>query len=224
MPHTSSRYQQDLGFTDGAIFLGAGDLIVNVPANAPLTRIGQGNWAYNQVASTTTIFAANLTNALARRLGFGEDLQEQFGGAGIPGSAQPQFYRPDQNVLLQASAQQLLPRTALKTKGFKLLSIDVIYQTTVLALTSITIGVSQTVFANNVALANTVVLAAAANGLLTAVPSTGPNVINVPLAAAQQIYRISADMQLWVELTIVTPATSLCSFWGFDCKLELNSN
>src|SRR5229473_5306794 len=93
MPHTSSRYQQDLGFTDGRVFLGIGDLVNN--ANGVVTRNNPGDWSFNQAASLAGIYAANLTNALIRRTGFGEDLQEQFGGTGIPASAQPQFYRPD---------------------------------------------------------------------------------------------------------------------------------
>jgi hypothetical protein len=224
MPHTESRYQQDLGFTDGEMFLGAGDIIWNTFANALVTRNGVGDWSVNQAASLTVIYASNLTNALLRREGFGEDLQEQFGGTGIPASAQPQFYRPDLGVLLQASAQQLVPRTAFKVKGIKLVGLDVIYQTSTLALTSISLRIDQTNFVNNTAVTPTVVLVAGANGLSTAVQTTGPSVTNVPLPAAQQIYRISEDSQLWIELTVVTPATSTFKLYGFDCDLEFNYN
>jgi hypothetical protein len=224
MPHTESRYQQDLGFTDGEVFAAAGDLVWSPAANATITRNAAGNWSVNQAASLTVNYAVNITTLLLRREGFFEDIQEQFGGTGIAGSAQPQFYRPDQGILLQAQIQQLLPRTAFKTKGFKLISYDVIYQTSVLALSSITTRVDQTVFVNNVAPAITSVLASGQNGLSLAVPSTGPNVTTVSLPVNQQIYRTLEDMQLWIELTVVTPATSTFALYGFDCDVEFNYN
>src|SRR5260221_13722024 len=150
MPHTQSRYQQDLGFTDGRVFLGFGDFVWYVLAQAAVARNAAGNWSINHVAAdNTTNYAANLTNALIRRTGFGEDLQEQFGGTGIPASAQPQIYRPDV-IPAMAAAQQLQPRTALKLKGLKLLSFDVIYLITTAALVAHTCRVDQANFTNNV--------------------------------------------------------------------------
>jgi hypothetical protein len=223
LPHTQSRYQQDLGFTDGAMFLGVGDVVPNSTTNGVITRNNPGDWSINQGSSLTVIYGANVTNAILRRDGFGEDLQEQFGGGGIAASAQPQFYRPDV-IGAMNTGQQLKPRTAFKVKGFKLISFDVIYLTGTLALTSISIRVDQSVFVNNTAIAVTSVLAAGANGLSTAVPSTGPFVTTVALPAAQQIYRTVEDSQLWIDLTVVTPATSTFRLYGFDCDVEFNYN
>jgi len=220
MPHTQSRYQQDLGFTDGRVFLGIGDLVNN--ANGVLTRNAAGDWSFNQAASLAGIYAANLTNALVRRTGFGEDLQEQFGGTGIPASAQPQVYRPDV-IPAMNTGQQLQPRTALKLKGLKLLSIDVVYLITGAALTLHTIRVDQSNFVNNVALAPSVVLANAANGLATAIQAN-PYVTNVALGAAQQIYRNSVDSGLWVEIAATTQAAGAYRLYGFDCLCEFNYN
>lgn len=220
MPHTQSRYQQDLGFTDARVFLGLGDLVNS--ANGVLTRNAAGDWSYNQAASLAGIYAANLTNALIRRTGFGEDLQEQFGGTGIPASAQPQVYRPDV-IPSMNTGQQLQPRTALKLKGLKLLSMDVVYLITGAALTLHTIRVDQSNFANNVALAPSVVLANAANGLATAVQAN-PYVTNVPLGAAQQIYRNSVDSELWIEVAATTQAAGAYRLYGFDCLCEFNYN
>jgi hypothetical protein len=223
MPHTQSRYQQDLGFTDGRIFLGPGDIVVNTPANAPVTRNAAGDWSFVQVTTgATVIYGANVLNAIARRTGFGEDLQEQFGGTGIPGSAQVQVYRPDV-IPSMNTAQQLQPRTALKVKGVKLLSFDVIYTIGTLALTSQSIRVDQTTFANNVAKSITSVLAAGANGLATATQAN-PYVTNIPLAAGQQVYRNLVDQQLWIDLTVVSPNTSVYNLYGFDCLVEYNYN
>jgi hypothetical protein len=223
MPHTQSRYQQDLGFTDGRVFLGVGDLVWDVLAQAAITRNAAGNWSINHVAAAnTTNFACNLTNAIMRRTGFGEDLQEQFGGTGIPGSAQVQVYRPDV-IPAMAAAQQLQPRTALKVKGIKLLSFDVIYFIGTAALTAHTCRVDQANFVNNVALAPTVVLASGANGLATATQAN-PYVTNVPLLAAQQIYRNSVDSELWIEVSVQAAATSVYNLYGFDCLCEFNYN
>jgi hypothetical protein len=222
MPHTQSRYQQDLGFTDGEMFLGVGDVVVNVAANAPITRNGPGDWSFNQGVSLTVIYAVNLTNAILRRSGFGEDLQEQYGGTGISGSAQQQFYRPDISSGM-ATAQELQPRTGLKVKGFKLLEFDVIYQVSTLALTSQSIRVDQSNFTNNVVMVPTAVLAPGANGLQTGVQA-GQYVTTIIIPVAQQIYRVSNDSELWIDLTVITPATSTYKLYGFDCDVEFNYN
>lgn len=226
MPHTISRYQQDLGFTDSRVFLGAGDVTVfnstGVANNPVVTRNAAGDWSLTRTAAgaETVSVAGNLLQAVLRRTGFGEDLQEQFGGAGIPASAQVQNYRPDV-IGAMSAAQQLQPRTALKLKGVKLLSIDTIFRVTVVNLTTNTLRVDNTVFVNNVAPAVTPVLAPL--GINTVVQAN-PYVQNTPLAGAQQIYRITADQSLWVEMTAVMANTGKLDFYGFDCLCEFNFN
>jgi len=226
MPHTQSRYQQDLGFTDGRVFLGPGDVVASNStgaANNPVVvRNSAGDWSLTRTAAgaETVSIAANITNALIRRTGFGEDLQEQFGGTGIPGSAQPQVYRPDV-IPSMNTAQQLQPRTALKVKGLKLLSIDAIFRVTVVNLTTHTLRVDQTIFVNNVAPAVTAILAP--TGLNTVVQAN-PYVQNLGLAAAQQIYRTLLDQEVWIEATAVMANTGKLDFYGFDCLVEYNLN
>lgn len=223
MPHTQSRYQQDLGFTDGRIRASAGD-IVFTGATLAVSRVAAGQWgiALGTPAAQANTFAVNVTQQILRRLGFGEDLQEQFGGTGIPASAQPQLYRPDV-IPAMSGLQEITPRTALKIKGFKLLSFDVIYSLGVLAATSHTCRVDQTQYVNNVAPAITSVLASGANGLQTATQAN-PYVTNVPLAANQQIYRTLADGDLWIEDVITGAATTTVTFYGFDLIVEFNFN
>ncbi len=223
MPHTQSRYQQDLGFTDGRVFLGPGDLVAIGSVAAPVvTRNAVGDWSLTRTAAgaETLNIAANITNALIRRTGFGEDLQEQFGGTGIPGSAQVQVYRPDV-IPSMNTAQQLQSRTALKLKGLKLLSIDSIFRVTVVNLTTHTLRVDQTLFVNNVAPAVTAVLAP--TGLNTVVQAN-PYVQNLGLPAAQQIYRTLLDQEVWIEVTVVMANTGKIDFYGFDCLVEYNLN
>lgn len=223
MPHTQSRFQQDLGFTDGEIFLGPGEIVWDTASQATIARAAAGQWSVaHTAAANTTNFAVNVTSAILRRLGFGEDLQEQFGGSGIPASAQPQFYRPDQSPGM-STGQQIKPRTALKIKGFKLLGFDVIYSIGTAALTAHTCRADQTQYVNNVAPATTVVLANGANGLATATQAQ-PYVTSVVLTAAQQIYRTLLDTALWIEVQAIAAATTVYNLIGIECDIEFNYN
>ena len=223
MAHTEGRYQQDLGFPDGKVRGSAGD-IVFTGATLAVTRVAAGVWAIvlGTPAAQTNTFALNVSNQILRRTGFGEDLQEQFGGTGIPGSAQPQVYRPDV-IPAMNTAQQIQPRTAQKVKGYKLLSFDVAYLIGVAAATSNTCRVDQSVFVNNTAIATTPVLASGANGLQTATQAN-PYVTSVAIPAAQQIYRTIADTDLWIEVAIAGAATTTLTFYGIDCFVEYNYN
>src|SRR5271156_6681221 len=95
MPHTKSRYMQDLGFNDARIDAGPGD-IVFTGATLAVSRVAAGQWGVvlGTPAAQANTFAINVTQQIMRRLGFFEDLQEQFGGSGIPASAEYQG-RPD---------------------------------------------------------------------------------------------------------------------------------
>lgn len=217
---------QDLGFPDGKMFLGPGEIVWDVAAQAAVSRAAAGQWSVaHVVAANTTNFAVNVTQAVLRRLGFGEDLQHQFGsqaGTGIPASAQPQFYRPDV-IGNMNTGQQLQPRTAFKVKGFKLLSFDAVYSIGTAALTTHTCRVDQTIYVNNVAAATTVVLASGANGLATATQAN-PYVTTVPIPANQQTYRISNDMALWIEIAANAAGTTVYNLIGIDCAVEFNFN
>lgn len=234
MPHTEGRYQQDLAFNDARIFAGAGDVVNTTSAGtSALTRTAIGNFNYQISASTTTFFAINVTNQVLRRLGFFEDLQEQFGGGGIPASAQPQLYRPD--VLgSMAAGQQLQPRTQFKIKGFRLLGFDVIYTVAGAAFNTLQSSLYLTQIKNNVAVAPVAIIAQANNGL-TNIVQANPYVINLALTTAQEQaisnvagsppgYLNQADQQLWLECEIVTGGSATGVFYGFDLQVEYNLN
>jgi len=222
MPHTKSRYQQDLGFTDGRIRANAGD-VVFTGATLAVGRVAAGQWAIQlgTPAAQANTFAVNVTQMLMRRLGFFEDLQEQFGGVGIPGSAEYQG-RPD-TIPSMATGQPITPRTAFKLKGFKINSFDCIYQIGVANPSAHTCRVDQTTFVNGVAAATTSVLASGVNGLSTAF-AANPYVTNVVLPAAQQIYRNLNDTDVWLEEVITGAATTTLNFYGFEIYLEYNYN
>jgi len=224
LPHTQSRYQRDLGFTDGFTSIAALDF---VPAgtSAPTipTRNAAGDLSYNVGASLGPItFSASLLDALTVRSGFGEDLQEQFGGTGIPGSAQVQVYRPDV-IPAMNTGQEITPRTALKVKGIKPLSLKLRYLITGAALTAHTCRIDKTVFANNVANAISAVLASGANGLATATQAN-PYVTLINFPVAQQVYMVTDNAELWFEVSVTTAASGAYRLYGVEFVFEFNYN
>lgn len=231
MPHTKSRFHQQLGFNDARVFIGPGDLAL-ISGAAPLTRNAFGDYSFNLGNSATCVFAANLAQAILKRLGFGEDLQEQFGGTGIAGNAEYQG-RPD-TIASMSTGQEITPRTALFTKGFKLLSMDFVYLIAGAVLTTNTLGIAMTKHANNVANAITTIVAQAANGLATAVQAN-PYVTNFALSGAQQQlisnvsgglqgYLLTADNELWIEWDVTTGAAGTARAYGIEVAFEYNFN
>jgi hypothetical protein len=110
MPHTHSRYMQDLGFSDGIINYAITDVVAIASAGGPATlvRNGPADLVYNVPNSTTETFSIPLFETLILRSGYPEDLQNVFGstfggglsgpiagpsgisGTGVPASAEPQ--------------------------------------------------------------------------------------------------------------------------------------
>jgi hypothetical protein len=231
MPHTQSRYQQDLGFTDGRVRIGPGDLVFT-GANLAISRVAAGQWGVvlGTPAAQANTFAANLTQAIMRRTGFFEDTQQQFGPANpnsptataIAGSAQVRYYRPDV-IPAMNTGQQLQPRSAFKAKGFKIRSIDAVYSLGVANATAHTMRVDQTVFVNNVAPAITSLLASGANGLATATQAQ-PYVTNVPIVTTPDQYIILPDTDVWIEEVITGAGTTTVTFYGWDVAFDFNWN
>jgi hypothetical protein len=224
MPHTASRYQQDLGFTDGYFYISAATFIAS--ASAVLTRNAASDFSYNLGSSLGPItLSAPLSEGTLVRTGFGEDIQEQFGGTGIPGSAQPQVYRPDV-IPAMSAIQQITPRTALKVKGFKPISIEVIYQITVANLTTHNVRVDKINHGNQATDTITSMIADGANGLSKTfgTAATSKYVTLVPFPAGQQIYQITDLANIWAEITVTTPASSLYRLYAIVVDVEFNYN
>jgi len=231
MPHTSSRYQQDLSFTDGLISFAAPDISA-VSATAPvLTRTAVGDYSWVAQASATTYFAVNLLKLL-RRSGFSEDLQEYFGGTGIPASAAPQG-RPDGYVLPgqpqpatgMSSLQEITPRTAFKLKGIKPKSLTVIGMMATGSPTSVNCSLTMTTATNGatVAAGQTTLLASGTNGLPQTYSSAVLQVTTVAIPNAV-FYQITPNTQLWFELVVVEPASNTYKFYGVELACDFNFN
>jgi hypothetical protein len=221
MPHTKSRYMMDLGFNDARLLCAANDfLTVTSGGTISFSRINPADYSIHFAVSTTGTIAINVTNQILRRLGFFEDLQEQFGGAGIAGSAEYQG-RPD-TLASMATGQPITPRTAFKIKGFKLNSYDVIYTVGTANITTLTTRVDQIQYVNGAAVpAATSVLASGANGLAVAF---GANTYITNVAVPTPAYSNLADQVLWVEFSAATPGTGTFDLRGIDLYFEYNFN
>ena len=245
---------QDLGFDDGMINfavpeiigIGAGITVVrnaigDIAYLAPvlatsvfainiadtiMRRSGMGEDTQNVFGSN---FGGGLDGALAGPSGFG--------GTGVAGSAEPQgrpggvslndgFNLPGapQPASGMSTLQQITPRTGLKIKGFKPLSINVIYKVLTGAATSITVSLTQTIFkqAQAVATGQTALLAAAQYGLVNVAAAT-PYVTNILIPNAVY-YQLTPLTQLWFELTVIEPVANTFQFYGIDLMCEFNFN
>jgi hypothetical protein len=100
-------------------------------------------------------------------------------------------------------------------------SMDVIYTVTGAALTTATVGLTKTVFANNTAPAVTNLVALGANGLPTAVQAL-PYVTNVPVTTPAMI--TSADAEILLNLNLTTQAGGSAVVYGvvFHCHYNFN--
>jgi hypothetical protein len=254
MPHTHSRYQQDLGFTDGLLFFPPADFTAT-GGPPTLVRNAIGDIVYQAPVSATTYFNVDLMDGVIRRSGFFEDTQNTFGssfggglggpiagpsgspGTGIPASAEPQgrpgspslqdgFILPGtpQPVSAMGALQQITPRTALKIKGFKPTALTVVYKVVTGAATSLTTSITQTIFKNGQAVAT------GQTTPLAASTTTLTNVVaTTPYVTVIPIpnaiyYQITPLTQLWFELAVVEPASNTFQLYGIELNCEFNFN
>jgi hypothetical protein len=224
----------------------------SITGTVALTRSAAGNLFWNVAASSTAFFEVGLLSEQVRRSGFAEDLQNVFGstfggglggpvagpggpGSGIPASAEPQG-RPGSSSLQDGyilpgspqpassmgTLQEITPRTGLKIKGIKPLSITVIYQVTTGAMTTLTMQLNQVIYKNGVALAITNLLASGANGLINVAAAT-PYVTVVPIPNAVY-YQITPLTQLWLEFNLSAPVSNSFQLYGVEMNCEFNFN
>lgn len=106
-----------------------------------------------------------------------------------------------------------------RPKGLLIRGMEVRYVVGTLALTSITIGLSQTLFKEATALAVTDILVPAA--LATAISTT---MTVFPVALASPIYLTNDLFEYILELIAVTPATSTFNFYGVTLYVTYNYN
>lgn len=186
----------DVGNTGGAIFIAPQDFAVLT--NGAVTRNAVGDVSINQASSLTGTYTFCLTAGFLRRI-FGLE-------AG-----------------LAADGTNAVVGDAPIRKGIKITDVTVHYQVGTLALTSISVRIDRIKFVNNVANAISVVLANAANGLQIALQanpySTKINIVD-PIDLTG--YDVADNSGLYIEFSVVTPATSTFRLYGFTVHNTFN--
>jgi len=228
MGRTAGWWLQDTALPDGQIFQPFSDAIVAAGA-ITATRDGLGLYEGAAAASQTVTLAFILKNLF--RYGMQDDEQQAFGAAtptngiqGQQGQATPpasfatnlqQSGRPPYTI----AQNQQVPTS--RPKGIGVLSVTPIYQVSTLALTSVSLGVTKTVFANGIAPAVTALLAAGTNGQPTTT-SAQPNAIASALTTQSLITDVNSEVI--AELSLVLPATSTAKIYGLVWKVQFNYN
>jgi hypothetical protein len=116
---------------------------------------------------------------------------------------------------------QFTPVTAPRPKGIRVREMYPWYLVAGLALTTNTIGLTQTVAANATALAVTNIVANAANGLATATQAT-PYL--TPVMLATPAYLTTKYASYNIEWDVTTGASGTARIYGIYLDLELNYN
>lgn len=239
MPRTQGRYQQDLGFTDFNLVAAPLDIISF--GTTTLTRNAIWDYSWNVGNSQTCRFIIPITSVIMQRLWQMDDsaMLENF-GTGTPGQGNPgptltgsQTYsvsgqgtpwgvtgRPPYTGITQFTP---VTGVAGRPKGFKLTDITLVYLVGGATLDALTIGVEKNVYANNTAIASTAILAVAANGL-TATVQANPFVIQVPIAAGNQLYNMTDNSEIISEVTVTTGGSATFRLYRASIHGHFNWN
>lgn len=177
---------------DGVVFSTAAELNKD-SANLVLTRNAKGDWSLNRVAAGAETYncQVNLSRLLAR---IGETYNLGLFGSGASPTA--------------------------PAKGVQLIDVFAIYTVGVAALTTATLRVGKSVFVNNVALAQTDLLAATTTGALAA--QANPYVAKV---LAPGLAFMVDDTSIWeAELQLVMANTGTIKLYGVGAHFNFNYN
>lgn len=209
MSRTQKRWLADQPIPDAQIFIGFVPGDVYSGSGAAATRTAAGNFGLSLPTAGTAYIIDRPIRELIFRTGMQDDLQEEFGGgatsqvfAAAQGLASPpaSFTTPAgvSGPPPFTGVTQFTPVTAARPKGIQINSISCWYSISGAAATVNTIGIYQTVAANNVAPAITTLLTATT--LSTAV-QTNPYLTTVTLASPAMITAKNAEISFEWNLT-----------------------
>jgi hypothetical protein len=229
MPTTEGIWMQNTAPNDMQIFIDPHHLWV-ASGSATLTRSGTGLVNLAIGASQACVIEGLFTPTLRTGMYATPALdQQQFGTAAsqpgpstVANTSGPLALKPGFPPILAANMATLgAIQTGPIAKGVQINSLDVIYSVAGAALTSATVGVTKTVFANNAAPAVTVLLANVANGLPTAIQAN-PYVTNVALPTPAFITNNDAEPIIELDLTTASGGTS--TLYGIVVRCSFNYN
>jgi hypothetical protein len=216
---TQGLLLSDTPHTGGFLLFGAAELLT-FSSNLVLTRNALGDYSYNRTASGAETYYVVFELAELKKVV--SDLnatmfQEQFGtaagSAGYPASVAgfPPY----------TGATQLVQPTAPTPKGIKVTDVVAIYQPGVVSLTSASLSLNRTQFANNVA--NVITnMPIAATALPLTVPSTGP--YSVVRAVTTPVFETSDLSDVSLEFSFVMANTGTIRVYGLGVHMQYNYN
>jgi hypothetical protein len=188
------RLMSDMPHIDGVESWDAGQLDKD-SANLVLTRNAKGDWSLNRTAAGAETYNCRV-NISENVLRLGEIYNL---GVGPQGAKYP---KPP-------------------NKGILVTDIFAIYTVGVVNLTTATLRLGKSVFANNVALAQTDVQAA--TGIATVVQAN-PYVQTVAVPAGSQLWAIDDTSQWEIEVQFVMANTGTLRVYGIGCHISFNWN
>jgi hypothetical protein len=239
MGNTDGQWIQDTPSTDQEIFVGASEF-KDISANSTNGSAGPGLFSMNIAAGKACTFFADIT-ALLKRTGMYASAardQQQFGTAAsqpgpstVSGTSGPEgisgyppmlaAQMPTISGSLTAGGASTIQIGPVK-KGAYPTSVDLIYSVAGGALSVATVGLTDTVFANNVAPAVTNRIALGANGMPTA-NQANPYTFNVPTLLSSQNFATTSKTQTILNVNLTTGAGTAV-FYGAVLHCTFNYN
>jgi hypothetical protein len=184
-----SRLMADKPHTDGMV-LATAESLSKDSANLVLTRNAAGDWSLNRIAAGAETY--NCRTTLGELLRLGE--RYNFNDFGVT--------------------------EALATpKGIAVTDVFAIYQVGVVDLTTLTLRFGKCVFANNVALAKTDLVAATA---IAKAVQANPYVTTVAVPAVTQVFHTDDTSNVEIEVQAVMANTGTLRLYGIGAHVTFN--
>jgi len=226
---TDGWLTQDMPFPDQEVFIGASEF-KDLAALGTFASAGAGLLTLNLSAAQAGNFFVNVAPLLKRTgvLATPSTFQQQYGtAASQPGPSSVANTSDAEGMTgfppyTTAQLPTLVgPLTGAKAKGIQINSVDLIYAIAAVNASLAQVGLTRTVFVDNVAPAVTNIIALGANGMPVAFRAN-PYVFNVPVAAPAMITAKETSVILNVKLTAGAAATA--QFYGAVLKCSFNFN
>lgn len=190
----------------------------------PWTRNGLGDVSLNgpATAGAATAFFWLELGELKRRIETAAlalknlPFQQKFGAAALT----PGWTAGAPSLPPFTGQTQLTPPTSDTPKGIQITDVFAIYSVQTAALTAATLGISRTVYAENVAIAITAYLAATNIALTTTTAANTPHVQVV--AVTTPVFETSDLSDIIIELSLTTAATSVVRVYGMGLHCNFN--
>ncbi len=236
MSITEGRWEGNTAFPDLQIFVGA-EAFIDTSAHAVAASQGAGLFDFTLASTLAGTFFANVGPMLRTGVYASSYDQEQFGtAAGVAGPTAvantsgplglPPGFPPITAANLTTIAGAIngtgtgIQRGPIP-KGLQINSIDVIYTVANVAASVATVGLTKTVFVNNVAPAVTNIIALGANGLPTTAQAL-PYVTNVAVPTPAMI--TASDTEVVANVNLTAGSGGTVTFYGIVIKASFNYN